>query len=386
MSTVEVEVLRKKAMEEEKEEIERIKEKFRERRKNRQKNKDSESADLEIQAIIRQAELQELREREQIRQKLKQKRQQQLQEQQKNTKNNQQKQQLIQQAQKQEKQEKEQIRQKLKQKRQQQLQEQQKNTINNQQKQQLIQQAQKQEKQEKEQIRQNLIQRREKTAAKDIGKEDIFRRALDREEVEKDNIWELYLVQKPKKSSERFNQLGQFETASELEIEKFEGETLKTEYLAGEAEEFETFEEPVGESIDRSALLEKFNIRDIQDDEVDHILENFDRSLSDENVEEIEEQLMEKIKKSALSHPKIEWVNVLVFLDEKEIQGNIKIFAEYNNGSLLNRIISAADNERLEMELMQIALYEVWDVFTTLGVNTDYLESKIMVEVELDRA
>jgi hypothetical protein len=83
-----------------------------------------------------------------------------------------------------------------------------------------------------------------------------------------------------------------------------------------------------------------------------------------------------------LSHPKIEWVNVLVFLDT-ELEGNIKIFAEYADRRLLKHIISK-NNEELEVELIQIALYEVWDVFTTLGVNIDNLESKVDVEVELN--
>lgn len=141
----------------------------------------------------------------------------------------------------------------------------------------------------------------------------------------------------------------------------------------------------IDETIDRSALLAKYNIHDVQEDDVDHILENFDKPIIDESVDKIEERIVLNIKNSALSHPQIQWVNVLVFLDEEELNGNIKIFAEYVEKGLLNRIRSE-DNERLKVELMQIALYEVWDVFTTLGVNTDDLETKIEVEVEIDRA
>ncbi len=141
----------------------------------------------------------------------------------------------------------------------------------------------------------------------------------------------------------------------------------------------------VKQTVDRSAILAKYNIKDIQEDDVDQILENFDRPKIDENIEKIEEKIMLNIEKSALAHPKIEWVNVLVFFDEEELEGNIKIFAEYSDRSLLKLIIPE-DNKKLEVELIQIALYEVWDVLTTLGVIIDDLESKIDVEIELDRA
>ena len=152
---------------------------------------------------------------------------------------------------------------------------------------------------------------------------------------------------------------------------------LDVEDLGVELEEIET--------VDRSALMSKYNLQDVQEDDVDQILQNFDRTILDEDIEEIEERLVERIKKSTLSHSKIEWVNVLVFLDEEELEGSVKIFAEYVDGGLLNRIRSE-DIQRLEFELMQLALYEVWDVLTTLGVNIDDLESKLDVEVELDRA
>ena len=161
---------------------------------------------------------------------------------------------------------------------------------------------------------------------------------------------------------------------------EIESDDLEIDKLEGEGEELKTVE-----TVDRSDLLAKYNIQDVQVDDVDHLLENFDRSLTDENVEKVERNIVEKITNSALSHPKIEWVNVLVFLDEETGKGSIKIFAEYVDRGLLKRLISDA-NTQLEVELMQTALYEVWDVFTTLGVNTDYLESKIEVEVELDRA
>jgi len=339
MSTVEVEVLRKEAREKEKREIEELRQKYKQRQHQK---KPKQTIDPEKQALIQQAQEKEQQEKEQIRQKLKQ-------------------------------------RQKLKNKTP-------TNTPNP----------------EKQVHKQHKKQEnRTHTTPKILEKEDLYKKALNIEVIENDDIWERFLIKKSNENAERFNQLDKsYENSFEsdgIESEKLESEGVNSERLEregldnkglesenlnvnkldGETEELET--------VDRSALLDKYNIKDVPEDEVTNLLENFDSSITDENVEEIEERLMETIKQSTLSHPKIEWVNVLVFLDENQMSGNIKILAEYDDKNLLKRIISD-NNKKLEVELIQIALYEVWDVFTTLGVNTNDLESKIEVEVELDRA
>nr|WP_319373378.1 hypothetical protein [uncultured Methanobacterium sp.] len=362
MSTVEVEILRKEAKEEEKREIEELRQKYKQRQKQRQQqNTPQNNTNPEKEALIQQAQQQEQQEKEQIRQKLKQRQKQRQQQNTPQNNTNPEKEALIQQAQQQEQQEKEQIRQKYKQR---QKQRQQQNTPQN------------TTYLEKEDNEQN-----KNTTTKNPEKEDLYKRALNREIIENDDIWEQFLVKKSKQNAERFNQSEEsyeYELESEgLETDGIESEKLGIAELNGENDQLET--------VDRSALLAKYNIKDVQEDDVTNLLENFDRSITDENVEEIEERLMETIKHSALSHPKIEWVNVLVFLDEEQMIGNIKILAEYDDKNFIKRIISD-NNKKLEVELIQIALYEVWDVFTTLGVNTNDLESKIEVEVELDRA
>ncbi len=329
MGTVQVEVLLKEAMEEEKKEVERIRKKYRERIKELQNQKDTEKIDQEKQALIEQAQKQEQQEKEQLIQKYKQRQKQ-------NTT---------------------------------------KPTINPE-KQALIEQAQKQEQQEKEQLIQKYKQRQKQNTTKptinpenEYPHEEFVIKELPENEglLENKEIDELF-------EEDGFDQ--EEENANSLlnhpdEIYNHVQSTYK------ENRELET--------VDRTELLEKYNIKDVHEDEIDYILESFDNPIIEENIEKIEETLMENIKNSALSHPKIEWVNVLVFLDDKELEGSIKIFADYVDRSLLKHIISK-NNEKLELDLIQIALYEVWDVFTTLGVNIDNLESKINVEVELDQA
>ncbi|EKF86165.1 hypothetical protein [Methanobacterium formicicum] len=380
MSTVEVEVLRKEAREKEKREIEELRQKYKQRQNQK---KPKQTTDPEKQALIQQAQEKEQQEKEQIRQKLKQR--QKLKNKTPTNTTNPEKQALIQQAQQKEQQEKEQIRQKYKQRQKLKNKTPTNTTIP--------------EKQVHKQYKKQ--ENKHRTTQKILEKEDLYKKALNIEVIENDDIWERFLIKKSKKNAERFNQLEKsYENALEsdgIESEKLESEGVNSERLEmeglenkglesenlnvnkldGETEDLET--------VDRSALLAKYNIKDVQEDEVTTLLENFDSSITDENVEEIEERLMETIKQSTLSHPKIEWVNVLVFLDENQMSGNIKILAEYDDRNLLKRIISD-NNKKLEVELIQIALYEVWDVFTTLGVNTNDLESKIEVEVELDRA
>ena len=291
MGTVQVEVLLKEAMEEEKKEVERIRKKYRERIKELQNQEDTNTIDQEKQALIEQAQKQEQQEKEQLRQKYKQR----------------QKQNITQ------------------------------PTINP----------------------ENEYPHEEVVVIKELPENEGL---LENKEID-----ELF------------------------EEDGFDQEVDNENYLLDRPDEMHnhiqnTYEENEElETADRTEILEKYNIKDVHEDEIDYILESFDNPINEEDIEKIEETLMENIKRSALSHPKIEWVNVLVFLDDKELEGSIKIFADYVDRSLLKHIISK-NNEKLEVDLIQIALYEVWDVFTTLGVNIDNLESKIDVEVELDQA
>ncbi|EKQ52986.1 MAG: hypothetical protein B655_1518, partial [Methanobacterium sp. Maddingley MBC34] len=238
------------------------------------------------------------------------------------------------------------------------------------------------EQQEKEQIRQKLKERRKE---RQLQKTIQFITTQNNEDHHKDVIEELMEEKEIEDSFKKDNFDHEADNNDYRLNDHFDDEIYEDSFESEELGINDNGENEGLEVVDRSELLAKYNITDVQEDDVNRILENFDRPIIDENIEEIEEKIVSNIKKSALSNPKIEWVNVLVFLDEEELDGNIKIFAEFNDGSLFKRIISE-DNKKLEVELIQIALYEVWDVFTTLGVNIDDLESKIDVEVELDRA
>jgi hypothetical protein len=304
MNTVEVEVLRREASEEEKEEIERIRQKYRERQK--QSNPQTPIIDQEKQALIKKAQQQEQLEKEQL----------------------------------------------LKKYRERQKQSNPQTPIIDQEKQALIKKAQQQEQQEKELLLKKYQQRKTQKADHSTN----YRENKDLLESKEELI-----------ENDDFNEFRREDR--ELKAEKIEWKEEISEEL----------------ELDRSALLAKYNLKDVNDD-VEEILHRFDQSVYYEDVEKIERKLTDRITNSALSHPKVQWVNVLVFFNEGELEGNIKIFAEYADKGLFNRIRSENNERRLEFELVQAALYEVWDVFTTLGINIDDLDSKLDVEVELDRA
>jgi hypothetical protein len=304
MNTVEVEVLRREASEEEKEEIERIRQKYRERQK--QSNPQTPIIDQEKQALIKKAQQQEQLEKEQL----------------------------------------------LKKYRERQKQSNPQTPIIDQEKQALIKKAQQQEQLEKELLLKKYQQRKTQKADHSTN----YRENKDLLESKEELI-----------ENDDFNEFRREDR--ELKAEKIEWKEEISEEL----------------ELDRSALLAKYNLKDVNDD-VEEILHRFDQSVYYEDVEKIERKLTDRITNSALSHPKVQWVNVLVFFNEGELEGNIKIFAEYADKGLFNRIRSENNERRLEFELVQAALYEVWDVFTTLGINIDDLDSKLDVEVELDRA
>ena len=252
--------------------------------------------------------------------------------------------------------------------------------------------AMEEEKEEIERIRKKYRERQkhgnQQNPVIDQEKQALIKKAQQQEQQEKELLLKKYQQRKPQKADPSTNYL-ENKDLPESNEELIVNDNLK-EFGRGDrelkAEKIE-WEEEISEELklDRSALLAKYNLKDVNDD-VEEILHRFDQSVYDEDVEKIERKLTDRITTSALSHPKVQWVNVLVFFNEGELEGNIKIFAEYADKGLLNRIRSENNERRLEFELIQAALYEVWDVFTTLGINIDDLDSKLDVEVELDRA
>ncbi|MCZ3364785.1 MULTISPECIES: DUF2226 domain-containing protein [Methanobacterium] len=151
--------------------------------------------------------------------------------------------------------------------------------------------------------------------------------------------------------------------------DKSENEEIKTAELANE-------------SIDRAELMKKYGLKDVGEEEVENILESYKGgSLSDDDVEKIELTLMNKIKKSILSIPKIKGTEVMVFLDNtSELAGTINIITEYESKGFLSRFMGESkDLDNLKKQIINITQIEIKKSFRGYPEIVDNF--KINVEV-----
>jgi len=150
---------------------------------------------------------------------------------------------------------------------------------------------------------------------------------------------------------------------SELEVsnEKPSQDILNSPELSEKYMESLSEEDSPQPSMDRSELMKKYGIKDIQEEDVTNILESYKGgSVSDEDVEKIELTLMNKIKKSTLSIPKIRGAEVMVFLDNAErLTGKVNIIIESENEGFLSRIMGDSNKTNLERQIIEISEIEI---------------------------
>lgn len=140
--------------------------------------------------------------------------------------------------------------------------------------------------------------------------------------------------------------------------------------------------EAVDEPIDRAELMKKYGLKDVGEEEVENILDSYKGgSLSDEDVEKIELTLMNKVKKSILSIPKIKGTEVMVFLDNtSELAGTINIITEYESKGFLSRFMGESkDLDNLKKQIINITQIEIKKSFRGYPEIVDNF--KINVEV-----
>ncbi len=113
--------------------------------------------------------------------------------------------------------------------------------------------------------------------------------------------------------------------------------------------------------VDRSELMKKYGIKDIQEEDVDNILESYKGgSVRDEDIEKIELTLMNKIKKSILPIPKIKGAEVMVFLENMDgLSGKVNIIIELESKGFLSRIMGDSKDINLERQIINISQIEI---------------------------
>jgi Uncharacterized protein conserved in archaea (DUF2226) len=133
--------------------------------------------------------------------------------------------------------------------------------------------------------------------------------------------------------------------------------------------------------MDRSELMKKYGIKDIQEEDVSNILESYKGgSVSDEDVEKIELTLMNKIKKSILAIPKIRGAEVMVFLDNTDgLSGKVNIIIESETKGFISRIMGDSKTINIERQIIEISQIEIRKSFRKYPEIVD----KFNVNVEI---
>ncbi len=140
------------------------------------------------------------------------------------------------------------------------------------------------------------------------------------------------------------------------------------------------FKESSSENMDRSEIMKKYGLKDVQAEEVENLLESYKGGdLSDDDVEKVELTLMNKIKKSILGIPKIKGTEVIVFLDNSnQLLGTINIISEYESKGLISRIIGdSKDSENLRTQIINITEIEIRKSFRGYPEIVDNFEINV---------
>ena len=132
--------------------------------------------------------------------------------------------------------------------------------------------------------------------------------------------------------------------------------------------------------LDRSKLLKKYGIKDVDEKDVENLLESYKGgSVSDDDAEKIELTLMNRIKKSVLGIPKIQGTEVMVFLDNyRDLTGTINIIAEYESQGFFSRIMSQSKTvDNLRRQIINIAEIEIKKSFRQYPEVIDKFEINV---------
>jgi hypothetical protein len=154
-------------------------------------------------------------------------------------------------------------------------------------------------------------------------------------------------------------------TSKEHEVDEEVIEIISSQSAVDESKEVsskieeESQEEPL---VDRSELLKKYGIKDVNEKDVENLLESYKGgSVSDDDAEKIELTLMNRIKKSVLGIPKIQATEVMVFLDNyRELTGTINIITEYESQGFFSRMMGKSKTiDNLRRQIINIAEFEI---------------------------
>jgi hypothetical protein len=145
----------------------------------------------------------------------------------------------------------------------------------------------------------------------------------------------------------------------------------------------ESSESETEEPMDRSELLKKYGIKDIDEEDVEKVLESYTGGyLSDNDVEKVELTLMNRIKKSIMGLPKVKGTEVMIFLDNagNDLRGNINVIMEFQSQGFLSRIVGGSKEiNNLKRQVIGICNMEIRKIFREYPEVVDKFEINVEI-------
>ncbi len=137
------------------------------------------------------------------------------------------------------------------------------------------------------------------------------------------------------------------------------------------------------EPMDRTELLKKYGIKDIDEEDVEKVLESYTGGyLSDNDVEKVELTLMNRVKKSIMGLPKVKGTEVMIFLDNagNDLRGNINVIMEYQSQGFLSRIVGGSKEiNNLKRQVIGICNMEIRKIFREYPEVVDKFEINVEI-------
>lgn len=118
--------------------------------------------------------------------------------------------------------------------------------------------------------------------------------------------------------------------------------------------------------LNREEVMKKYGLKDIDEEEVEKVLENYKGgAMTTIDIERVELTLMNKIKKAIIGIPNIKSVEVMVFLENMpELEGDMKVLIERENTGLLSCLMGGVmKEEELKEHIIDIIEMEIKKTF-----------------------
>ncbi|OEC88355.1 MULTISPECIES: DUF2226 domain-containing protein [Methanobacterium] len=131
------------------------------------------------------------------------------------------------------------------------------------------------------------------------------------------------------------------------------------------------------ELTERDNLLEKYGLKDMEEQEIDELLGSYSRdTLNNKELESMERILSKKIHSAVMSLKAIKKAAVEVFIDySDELYGIVTIIVEYESKGFLDKIMghsNSMDAETIEVTQIEISeLFNSYDLVENFEINIE---------------